>query len=77
MTWVLMSEVFPARVRGAGMGVATFVSWIANFTVSLFFPQMVAALGLGMTFAVFAVIGVGLITFTRAAVPETAGRDMD
>ena len=59
------------------MGVATFVSWIANFTVSLFFLQMVAALGLGMTFAVFAVIGVGLITFTRAAVPETAGRDMD
>ncbi|WP_237209710.1 MFS transporter [Rothia nasimurium] len=77
VTWVLMSEVFPTRVRGAGMGVATFVSWIANFMVSLFFPQMVAALGLGMTFAVFAVIGIGLIAFTRAAVPETAGRDMD
>lgn len=77
VTWVLMSELFPARVRGAGMGVATFVSWMANFCVSLFFPQMVAALGLGITFAVFAVIGVGLIVFTRRAVPETAGRTMD
>ncbi|MFW0111179.1 MFS transporter [Rothia sp. CCM 9417] len=77
VTWVLMSELFPGRVRGAGMGVATFVSWMANFCVSLFFPQMVAALGLGATFAVFAVIGVGLIAFTRRAVPETAGRTMD
>lgn len=77
VTWVLMSELFPGRVRGAGMGIATFVSWMANFCVSLFFPQMVAALGLGATFAVFAVIGVGLIVFTRWVVPETAGRTMD
>lgn len=77
VTWVLMSELFPGRVRGAGMGVATFVSWMANFCVSLFFPQMVAALGLGATFAVFAVIGMGLIAFTRRVVPETAGRTMD
>lgn len=77
VTWLLMSEIFPSRVRGVGMGLATFTSWMANFIVSLFFPQLVAALGLGLTFAVFALIGLGLIAFTRAAVPETAGRVMD
>ncbi|MDO4897671.1 MAG: MFS transporter [Rothia sp. (in: high G+C Gram-positive bacteria)] len=76
VTWVLMSELVPASVRGAGMGVATFVSWIANFAVSLTFPLLLAALGLGSTFALFAVIGLGLIAFTRARVPETAGREI-
>lgn len=76
VTWVLMSEVFPSSVRGAGMGIATFISWIANFTVSLFFPPLVAALGLGATFALFAIIGLGLIAFTRTYVPETAGKTL-
>lgn len=76
VTWVLMSEIFPARVRGAGMGLATFVSWIANFAVSLTFPLLLASLGLGATFALFAFIGLGLIAFTRARVPETAGKEL-
>lgn len=76
VTWVLMSEIFPASVRGAGMGVATFVSWMANFAVSLTFPLLLASLGLGTTFALFAVIGIGLIIFTRLRVPETSGKEM-
>lgn len=76
VTWVLMSEIFPASVRGAGMGVATFVSWMANFAVSLSFPLLLASLGLGATFALFAVIGIGLIIFTRLRVPETSGKEM-
>ncbi len=77
VTWLLMSELFPRVVRGSGMGVATFVSWMANFAVSLTFPQLLASLGLGWTFALFALIGLGLIAYTRAAVPETAGQSMD
>lgn len=77
VTWLLMSELFPRAVRGSGMGVATFVSWMANFAVSLTFPQLLASLGLGWTFALFALIGLGLIAYTRAAVPETAGQSMD
>ncbi|MBM7052092.1 sugar porter family MFS transporter [Rothia sp. ZJ1223] len=77
VTWVLMSEVFPSRVRGAGMGAATFVSWLANFAVSFSFPQIVAAFGLGITFALFAVLGVAAIWFVRAQVPETAGRSLE
>lgn len=77
VTWVLMSEVFPSRVRGAGMGAATFVSWLANFAVSFSFPQIVAAFGLGITFGIFAVLGVAAIIFVRTRVPETAGRALE
>lgn len=77
VTWVLMSEVFPSRVRGAGMGAATFVSWLANFAVSFSFPQIVAAFGLGVTFGIFAVLGVAAIIFVRTRVPETAGRALE
>lgn len=77
VTWVLMSEVFPSRVRGAGMGAVTFVSWLANFAVSFSFPQIVAAFGLGITFGIFAMLGVGAILFVRALVPETAGRALE
>lgn len=77
VTWVLMSEVFPSRVRGAGMGAATFVSWMANFAVSFSFPQIVAALGLGVTFGIFAVLGIAAIIFVRTRVPETAGRALE
>lgn len=76
VTWLLMSEIFPARARGAGMGTATFISWLANFAVSFSFPQIVAALGLGATFGIFAVLGLLAITFVKLVVPETANKQL-
>lgn len=36
--WVLISEVFPEKIKGFGMGLAVSLMWIANFLISLLFP---------------------------------------
>ena len=45
VTWLLLSEIFPLKVRGLGMGAATLVLWGANFVVAFSFPQLVAGFG--------------------------------
>lgn len=76
VTWVLMSEIFPAPASGVGMGTVTFASWLGNFAVSFTFPQVVAGIGLAPTFGIFAGLGILAILFTRIFVPETAGREL-
>ena len=40
MTWVILSEIFPTRIRGRAMAIATVCLWMANFVVSQTFPMM-------------------------------------
>lgn len=74
--WLVLSEIFPVRVRGKVMGIAVFANWTANFIVALVFPQMQAALG-GATFFVFAVINFGTIFFYLKFIPETKGKSLE
>jgi SP family galactose:H+ symporter-like MFS transporter len=74
---VMMSEIFPLRVRGPGMSVASISNWGFNFIVVLAFPLMLAGLGLAGVFTIFAVICLGGILFTRARVPETTGHSLE
>ncbi len=39
VTWLLLSEIFPLRIRGFAMGVAVFVLWAVDFAISLLFPS--------------------------------------
>ncbi|VTN13566.1 Probable metabolite transport protein CsbC [Raoultella terrigena] len=50
VTWLLLSEIFPTRLRGIFMGGAVFSMWIANFMISLFFPILLSWIGLSGTF---------------------------
>lgn len=77
VTWVMMSEIFPLHIRGMGMGTATFMLWIANAVITFSFPLLVAAAGVGSTFAIFAVINIGTLLFTVLMVPETRGRSLE
>ena len=72
VTWVLLSEIFPLRIRGLGMGSASFILWMANFGVTLAFPPLVAAVGVSATFFMFVVLGLAAGTFVVTSVPETA-----
>jgi major inositol transporter-like SP family MFS transporter len=69
--WVLLSEIFPMSIRGFGMGLAVFCLWVANAVITGVFPVMIAALGGGPTFAIFAGINVLTIVFSIIFVPET------
>jgi sugar porter (SP) family MFS transporter len=74
---LMMSEVFPLRVRGPGMSVASLSNWGFNFLVVFAFPVMLAGPGLAATFTVFAACCVGGIVFTLTRVPETTGHSLE
>ncbi|MDJ0088073.1 sugar porter family MFS transporter [Pantoea allii] len=77
VTWLLLSEIFPTRLRGIFMGGAVFAMWIANFLISLFFPLLLARVGLAGTFFIFAAIGLFGAIFVIKCVPETRNRSLE
>lgn len=77
VTWLMISELFPLRIRGFAMGVAVFVLWITNFVIALVFPPMVSTFGASLTFWTFAVLGAGSLVFSTRLVPETKGRSLE
>jgi major inositol transporter-like SP family MFS transporter len=77
VTWLMLSEIFPMRMRGFGMGVAAVVLWLTNFAIGLVFPSLVDAIGISNTFFLFVVAGVLSLTFVKLYVPETRGRTLE
>lgn len=77
VTWLMLSEIFPLKLRGIGMGVTVFCLWITNFLVGLFFPILLNAVGLSITFFIFAVCGIAAIAFVNKILPETRGKSLE
>ncbi|WP_460864348.1 sugar porter family MFS transporter [Rhodococcus aerolatus] len=76
VVWVLLSEVFPNRLRAAAVGVATAANWIANFLVSVSFPRFSAA-NLSLTYVGYAVMALISLVVVLKFVPETNGRTLE
>jgi major inositol transporter-like SP family MFS transporter len=77
VTWLMMSEIFPIRIRGLGIGVATFSMWTVNCCISFFFPVLLGAVGGAPTFAIFVCLNVAAVIFAIRNVPETRGRTLE
>jgi MFS transporter, SP family, major inositol transporter len=77
VTWLMLSEIFPLKLRGLGMGVTVFCLWITNFLIGLFFPILLSAVGLSITFFIFAVCGIAAIIFVNKILPETRGKSLE
>ncbi|MEB3372387.1 sugar porter family MFS transporter [Saccharopolyspora mangrovi] len=77
VTWLMLSEIFPLKMRGFAFGLASLTLWAANFAVGLTFPILVDALGIATTFLVFVAVGVLAIAFVAKFVPETRGRSLE
>lgn len=76
IVWVVLSEIFPTRVRGTAMSVATVCLWAANFAVTQFFPWMLEQLE-GKSFFVYAVMCVVAFLFISIFIPETKGKTLE
>lgn len=71
VTWLMLAEIFPSRIRGLGMGVSVFFLWMVNFIIGLTFPTLLSAIGLSITFYMFAALNVFAIIFVIRYLPET------
>ncbi len=76
VVWVVLSEIFPTRVRGRAMSVATLCLWAACYLVSQTFPVLLARLA-GAVFFVYAAMCAAAFAFIWLAVPETKGRALE
>lgn len=77
VTWLMLAEIFPLRIRGLGMGISVFCLWIANFFIGLTFPVLLEKIGLSTTFFVFTALGVIAIVFIKGFLPETKGKTLE
>ncbi len=83
VTWVILSEIFPTRIRGRAIGIATVCLWLADFVVTQTFPMMdenawlVAVFRRAFPFLVYAVFCVVSVLFVWRFVPETKGKTLE
>ena len=77
MSWLILAEIFPVRLRGIGMGLAVLCLWLCNFLVGLFFPILMDTVGLSGTFFLFALFGIVGIIYVAKFLPETRGLSLE
>lgn len=77
VVWTVINEIFPNRVRGRAVAIATAANWGAAFLVSQFFLTLTDAIGAAATFWLFALAGVVAFIWIWARVPETKGRTLE
>jgi MFS family permease len=77
VTWVLISEIFPNRVRASAVSASVAVLWIASFVLTYTFPFLNASLGTAGTFLLYGAICLAGGVFVIVKVPETKGRSLE
>ncbi len=77
IVWVLLSEIFPNRIRGAAMAVGVFALWFGNGTLTLSFPYLRDALNIASTFWLYAAICVVGFVVVFRYVPETKQKSLE
>lgn len=75
--WLMIAEIYPLKIRGRAMSVATVANWGSNLMVALTFLSLLHALGRAWTFWLYGIVGVLAWIFVYKMVPETKGRTLE
>jgi sugar porter (SP) family MFS transporter len=75
--WLILSEIYPLRIRGRAMSVGTAANWSANLIVALSFLTLTEVLGKPATFWLYGAVSVGAWLFAFFLVPETKGKTLE
>ena len=75
--WVMLGEMFPNQIRGSGLAVSGLAQWGSNFGITMTFPILLAGIGLGGAYGLYAVCAVISIFFILKFVKETKGKELE
>jgi SP family galactose:H+ symporter-like MFS transporter len=75
--WLLLSEIYPVRIRGRAMSVGTVANWSANLIVALSFLTLTQILGKPTTFWLYGGVSIGAWLFAFYLMPETKGKSLE
>ena len=76
VTWVLISEIFPNKIRGRAVAIAVAFQWAANYLISSTYPAMMEYSG-AMTYGFYGVMSILSAIFVWKMVPETKGKTLE
>ncbi len=77
VTWVIIAEIFPNRIRGAAMSVSVFALWFGCFTLVYAFPILAKQLSVAGTFWIFSGVCLAGFLFIWRKLPETKGKSLE
>lgn len=75
--WLMISEIYPMRIRAKAMATATMFNWVFNFLVSYFFLSLTQSIGRDGSFWLYGFFGLCALGFSIAKVPETRRRSLE
>jgi sugar porter (SP) family MFS transporter len=75
--WLYMSEIFPTKIRGRAVALATSALWAGTLVVTFTFLSLVKTLGIGGTFSIYALLSAACFFYILTSVPETRGRTLE
>ena len=75
--WVVMSEIFPTRIRGRAMAIATLAVWVTDGIYNQLFPMVRESIGIAGSFFIFAAVLIPQFFFVWKVMPETKGRTLE
>uniref|UniRef100_A0A8C0J542 Solute carrier family 2, facilitated glucose transporter member 10 n=1 Tax=Chelonoidis abingdonii TaxID=106734 RepID=A0A8C0J542_CHEAB len=77
MTWLVLSEIYPAGIRGRAFSFCNSFNWAANLLISLSFLDLIGTYSLSWMFLLYGVVGVSAVIFIYLLVPETKGQSLE
>jgi Sugar (and other) transporter len=75
--WLMISEIYPLRIRPKAMAIATVCNWGFNFLVSYYFLTLTQMIGKDWTFWLYTGLGICAVIFFALKVPETRNRSLE
>jgi hypothetical protein len=75
--WIMLGEMFPNQIRGSGLAISGMAQWGSNFVITMTFPVLLAGIGLGGAYGIYAVFAVISIGFIIKFVHETKGIELE
>ncbi|XP_053547574.1 solute carrier family 2, facilitated glucose transporter member 10 [Bombina bombina] len=77
MTWLVLSEIYPADIRGRAFAFCNSFNWAANLFITLTFLDVIESIGMSWTFLIYGLMGVAAVIFIYIFIPETKGQSLE